>query len=142
MMNYTNKVAKALTVVAVIIGLIVFILGIVAANHASNMGTPAAGVFTSLLSYWFAGFVAALFFVALAEIIQQLEKLNFQFARSSVANPEPNKTEDTANIEGNNSDEKPDDYVPTYKDYKEAWAWTIGIGFLFIIFLIAFGTSR
>lgn len=61
MMNYTNKVAKALTVVAVIIGLIVFILGIVAANHASNMGTPAAGVFTSLLSYWFAGFVAALF---------------------------------------------------------------------------------
>ena len=139
-MSYKNSVSKALVVVAVIIGILTFIFGLVLGNQAGGYGTL---LWSAVLTYWFVGFAVALFFIALAEIIQQLTNLNMKFE---------NTTEDTNSLKENgtfteldskisDNEEKDSNETPkTYKDYPEAWAWAIGF-LLLIFFLIMIGNN-
>ena len=133
-MSYKNSVSKALLVVAVIIALITFISGLVVGYAASSYGTF---LWSAVLTQWFVGFAVALVFIALAEIIQQLENLNMKFENTT---EETNSVKENASLEASLNEETNDNETPkTYKDYPEAWAWTIGgiLVFLFLVFIFA-----
>ncbi|MDQ0256812.1 hypothetical protein J2S74_004234 [Evansella vedderi] len=107
----------------------IFNVTVIKGVQKAQFRSPQTLVWPTVLSYWFYGFVAALFFVALAEIIELLEKLNKKFeGRTALDKGETiNRTSEAPSSEENseNSDEiktREKEKVPTYKDYPEAWA--------------------
>ena len=78
---HKNKIANILTIIAYIIYIGSFILGIVMGNqevtYLGDIGPETSNqfVFTITLTYWAAGLVSGTLFLAIAEIIKLLQTL-------------------------------------------------------------------
>jgi len=126
MVRYQNKVSVVLLIVACIIFIFSFIGGLVFGPY-NEWG------FT--LTYWFTGLAIGIFFVALAEIIEQLQKLN---NKSPAENEMLDKKYITGHVDDQEdlteSDIREDVRIQNANDHV---AWIIAISTLVIFFFLA-----
>ncbi|MBU9711540.1 hypothetical protein [Evansella tamaricis] len=142
-MSYNNRISKILFAVGIIFFIIAFFTGIVQASQISYYVVSGSEIWVALLLYWFGGFALGMFFIALAEIIEQLSKLNGKIpSEQGEQEKSAAKSIHSESLTNDEDESEPGDgRTPTAMDYQGAWMVTIGI-FIVLILIIIFANSR
>ncbi|WP_416151215.1 hypothetical protein ACM26V_09690 [Salipaludibacillus sp. HK11] len=134
-MKYKNIVSRLLLVVAFIIFIVTVISGFIV--QTDDFGEGISFGWGVIIAYWFSGFAIGIFFLALAEIIEQLNRLNkkanFQIGRKEKAFI---SGESDVQEESNYADDHKDSDATTSSVKDHAVSWIVSIGLLVFVFLL------